>query len=91
MMTCGHLAESNTAAIYIVGAREPGIARAMGLKTRTTFEEAIEDAAKKYLPSEPSILALPGAFTSAAVHLCLKGEPYGGTKSETLIHHPCGG
>ena len=34
----------NTSAIYIVGAQEPGIARGMGLKTRATFEEALEDA-----------------------------------------------
>ena len=33
-MSCGHLAEEHTSAIYIVGAREPGIARGMGLKTR---------------------------------------------------------
>ena len=33
MMSCGHIAEMNTAAIYIVGAQEPGIARGMGLKT----------------------------------------------------------
>ena len=41
MMSCGHLAEEHTSAIYIVGAREPGIARGMGLKTRATFEEAL--------------------------------------------------
>ena len=34
MMSCGHIAEMNTSAIYIVGAQEPGIARGMGLKTR---------------------------------------------------------
>ena len=84
MMTCGHLAESATAAIYIVGAQDPGIARAMGLKTRATFKEAIDDAMKKYLPASPAILALPGAFTSAAVHLCLKDDIYGGTKSKAL-------
>ena len=32
MISCGHIAEMNTAAIYIVGAQEPRIARAMGLK-----------------------------------------------------------
>lgn len=30
MMSCGHIAEMNTSAIYIVGAREPGIAAAWG-------------------------------------------------------------
>ena len=84
MMTCGHLAEANTSAIYIVGARQPGIARAMGLKTRETFEEAFRDAQKKYLPSNPSILALPKTFTTAAVHLCMKNEMYEGTDSKIL-------
>ncbi|HML45186.1 MAG TPA: lactate racemase domain-containing protein, partial [Clostridia bacterium] len=41
MMSCGHLAEQNTAAIYLTGAMQPGIARAMGLKTRATIEEAL--------------------------------------------------
>ena len=82
MMACGHLAESNTSAIYIVGAQEPGIARAMGLKTRATFEEALSDAQRKYLPSNPAILALPKTFTTAAVHLCMKDTPYEGTKSD---------
>lgn len=56
MMSCGHIAEMNTSAIYIVGAQEPGIARSMGLKTRATFEEALEDAKKKYVGENPRIL-----------------------------------
>jgi hypothetical protein len=88
MMACGHLAEVNTGAIYIAGAREPGIARSMGLKTRASFEDALEDAKKKYLPSDPAILALPKAFTTGSVHLCLKEEGYGGTKSGAFSNHP---
>lgn len=72
MMSCGHIAEMNTSAIYIVGAQEPGIARAMGLKTRASVEEALEDAMKKYVGPEPAILALPRTFKTAAVHLCMK-------------------
>lgn len=72
MMSCAHIAEMNTAAIYIVGAQEPGIARAMGMKTRATFEEALEDAKKKYVGENPAILALPETFKLAAVHLCMK-------------------
>ena len=72
MMSCGHIAEMNTSAIYIVGAEEPGIARGMGLKTRATFEEALEDAMKKYLPENPNILALPLTFKTTSVHLCMK-------------------
>ena len=71
MMSCGHIAEMNTSAIYIVGAQEPGIARGMGLKTRATFEEALEDAMKKYVGGKPNILALPLAFKRASVHLCM--------------------
>ena len=78
MISCGHIAEMNTSAIYIVGAQEPGIARGMGLKTRATFEEALEDAKKKYVGDNPNILALPRAFKTAAVHLCMKNEPYDG-------------
>ena len=74
MMSCGHIAEMNTAAIYIVGAKEPGIARGMGLKTRETFEEALEDAEKKYVGKRPHILALPQTFKLGAVHLCMKNE-----------------
>ncbi len=72
MMSCGHIAEMNTSAIYIVGAEEPGYARGMGLKTRATFEEALKDAKKKYVGDNPNILALPMTFQKAAVHLCMK-------------------
>lgn len=74
MMSCGHIAEENTSAIYLVGAQEPGIARSMGLKTRATFEEALEDAKKKYVGENPRILALPKAFKLGAVHLCMKDD-----------------
>ena len=53
MMSCGHIAEMNTSAIYIVGAEEPGYARGMGLKTRETFEEALEDAQEEIRWPEP--------------------------------------
>ena len=78
MMSCGHIAEMNTAAIYIVGAKEPGWARGMGLKTRATFEEALLDAKKKFVGENPSILALPRTFKLGAVHLCMADEPYQG-------------
>ena len=64
----------NTSAIYIVGAEEPGYARGMGLKTRATFEEALEDAKKKYVGENPNILALPRTFKTASVHLCMKDQ-----------------
>jgi hypothetical protein len=71
MISCAHIAEKHCAAIYIVGAQEPGYARAMGMKTRATFEEALSDA-RKYVGADPNILALPRAFKTASVHLCMK-------------------
>lgn len=74
MMSCGHIAEMNTSAIYIVGAQEPGIARGMGLKTRATFEEALADAKRKIVGENPNILALPLTFKMGAVHLAMKND-----------------
>lgn len=74
MISCGHLAEEHLAATYIVGAEMPGYARGMGLKTRRTFEEAIEDAKKKFAGENPNILALPRTFKTAAVHLCMEDD-----------------
>jgi len=70
MISCGHIADMYSAAIYIVGAYEPGYARAMGMKTRVTFESALEDA-QKYTGKDPNILALPKTFRTAAVHLMM--------------------
>lgn len=74
MMSCGHIAEMDTSAIYIVGAEIPGYARGMGLKTRATFEEALEDAKKKFVGDRPNILALPKAFKLGAPHLCMRAD-----------------
>lgn len=71
MISCGHLAEKHCSAVYCVGAYEPGFARGMGLKTRQSFEEALEDA-KKYVGGNPKILALPRTFKCASVHLDMK-------------------
>ena len=71
MMSCGHLAEKHTSAVYCVGGYEPGIARGMGMKTRATFEEALKDA-EKYVGANPKILALPRTFKCASVHLHMK-------------------
>ena len=71
MIACGHIADMYTAAIYIVGAYEPGYARGMGMKTRATFEAALEDA-QRYTGKNPNILALPKTFRTAAVHLMMR-------------------
>ena len=62
----------------------------MGLKTRATFEEALADAMKKYVGPNPNILALPKAFTTAAVHLCMK-DPALNSHARDGAGHPCGG
>lgn len=74
MISCGHIAEIEAAAVYIVGAHEPGYAREMGMKTRRTFQEAIKDS-QKYIGEQPHILALPRAFRTAAVHLLMENDP----------------
>ncbi|MED4224484.1 lactate racemase domain-containing protein [Neobacillus cucumis] len=84
MISSAHIAEKQTAAVYLVGAEQPGYARGMGLKTRATFEEALEDAKRKFVGENPNILALPKAFKTAAVHLMMKDEEFNG---EELHHH----
>lgn len=74
MISSAHLAEKHTSAIYIVGAKEPGYMRGMGMKTRATIEEALEDAMKKFVGNKPNILAMPEAYTRSAVHLMMKDE-----------------
>jgi hypothetical protein len=71
MISCGHVAEMHCAAVYIVGAYAPGYARAMGMKTRATFDEALLDA-KRYTGPNPRILALPRTFRTAGVHLTMR-------------------
>jgi hypothetical protein len=73
MISCGHIAEMNCSAIYIVGAYEPGFARTMGMKTRATFAEALLDA-RKYVGDELKILALPKTFRTAGVHLMMEND-----------------
>lgn len=70
MISCAHIAERDCKAIYIVGAKAPGTARAMGMKTRGSVAEALADA-KKYVGENPNILALPMTFKRPSVHLCM--------------------
>jgi len=66
----GHVAMQQCAAVYIVGAQEPGYARGVGMKTKATFDAALKDA-EKYTGKDPKILVLPKAFTTAGVHLMM--------------------
>jgi len=77
MVSCGHITELHAAATYIVGAYAPGYARAMGMKTRPTFDSALQDA-QRYTGPDPKILALPRCFRTAAVHLMMADDPLPG-------------
>ena len=74
MVSCGHIAEQHAAAVYIVGAYEPGYARSMGMKTRATFAQALKDV-ERFTGPDPKILALPRCFRTAAVHLMMADDP----------------
>lgn len=73
MVSCGHVAEKETSAVYIVGAYSPGYARGMGMKTRASFTDALKDA-EKYVGGKPRILALPRCMKTAAVHLMMESD-----------------
>lgn len=90
MISSAHIAEMNTAAIYLCGAIEPGIARGMGLKTRATIEEALADAKKKIVGDNPNILALPLTFKTTAVHLCMKNPAQNSDVADVSGHPFCG-
>lgn len=71
MVYCGTIALKHTSAIFIVGARKPGYARAMGCKPVKNFEEALKEA-KKYVGGDPNILVLPECFVKPGFHLFKK-------------------
>ena len=68
MVYMGGLAAKHASAIFIVGAKEPGYARAMGCIPARTFAEAMQGA-EKYVGKNPRLLALPEYLTKAPVHL----------------------
>ena len=61
MMYYGEVALRHTSSIFVVGAKQPGIARSMGLAPTRDFETAWQQA-KSIVGSTPSVLALPGYF-----------------------------
>jgi hypothetical protein len=73
MVSCGHVAEREASAVYIVGAYAPGYARSMGMKTRATFADALKDSVK-FVGADPKILALPLSMKTAAVHLMMEDD-----------------
>ena len=75
----------------MAAARPAGAAGGTVLHSRRVgAEEALEDAKKKIVGPNPNILALPRAFTTTAVHLCMK-DPSQNSHSRDGIVHPCGG
>ena len=60
------------------------------IRKRATFEEATEDARRKYAGDSPNILALPGAYVSAVPHLCMKDPAENSYYRDDHPAHPCG-
>jgi len=67
MIYMGGEARKHTAAVFVAGAREPGLARGMGARTTGTVEEALREA-QELLGRQPRVLAIP-RLSSPAFHL----------------------
>jgi nickel-dependent lactate racemase len=61
MMYYGEIALRHTSNIFVVGAKQPGIARSMGLTPTKNFERAWQQAKSK-VGRSASVIALPGYF-----------------------------
>ncbi len=72
MVYMGGLALRHTSAVFIVGAKQPAYAEAMGGIPATSFDEALRRA-EKYVGRNPRILVLPGYLTKAPIHLRYAG------------------
>ena len=66
--------------------------------TQESFERDFEVRAGKWhvedgwlVGENPNILALPRAFTTAAVHLCMKNPAENSHFRDDAPAHPCGG
>jgi hypothetical protein len=68
MVYMGAIAHRYAEKIFIVGARAPGYARAMGCTPVSTMPEALRRA-ERVTGSHPTVLVLPQAFTRVPVHL----------------------
>lgn len=77
MISSAEIAHKHTAAIFVAGAKVPGLARGMGMRSRSTVEECVAEALRLKGP-DARILALPRAFKRAAVHLCLQSDDHVG-------------
>ncbi len=68
MLYMGGVALRSTKAMFMPGAKEPGIARSMGFIPTATFDEAVK-AAEKYVGKNPKILALPEYLLKVPAHV----------------------
>lgn len=67
MIYMGGVAREHSAAVYVAGARRPGLARGMGARTTATVEEALAETTA-LLGRTPRVLAVP-RLSSPAFHL----------------------
>lgn len=68
----GGIADRVCKANYLVGAKEPGFARGMGLITKASFAEALRDA-ERHVGKNPRILIVP-ALSKSQVHVGVAGR-----------------
>ncbi|GAA4672807.1 lactate racemase domain-containing protein [Nocardioides nanhaiensis] len=67
MIYMGGIAREHSSAIYVAGARNPGLARGMGARTTATVEEALAETTA-ILGHTPRVLAVP-RLSQPAFHL----------------------
>jgi nickel-dependent lactate racemase len=72
MIYMGGIAREHSSAVYVAGARRPGLARGMGARTTATVEEALAEATA-ILGRKPRVLAVP-RLSSPAFHLTATEE-----------------
>lgn len=71
MIYMGGIAREHSSAIYVAGARNPGMARGMGARTTATVKEALSETAA-ILGRQPRVLVVP-KLSSPAFHLTATG------------------
>jgi hypothetical protein len=72
MMYYGEIALRHTGRIFVVGAKEPSFAQAMGFRPVRNFPTALYEA-KEIVGADPNILALPSYFLQIPPLFELKG------------------
>ena len=73
MMSCGQIIKETNTLVYMVGAKREDIGLAMGFINKETIEDALAEA-YQIVGKNAHILAMPKAFNTASVHLCMKKE-----------------